>query len=104
MVSSSPTESLLLTSYATVAALTAKPAPALTLEKGVESFAAELWAWDADHDLALLKTTRGGLPQLEWAPDAERVVQNVDGANGHVHRPGLPWLYGNGSCGHVHPE
>lgn len=72
VVSSSPTESLLLTSYQVVAALGAKPAPPVTIEKGADNFTAELWAWDADRDLALLKTTRGSLPQLEWASDTER--------------------------------
>lgn len=72
VVSSSPTESLLLTSFQVVAAVAAKPAPPLTLEKNGESFTAVLWAWDADNDLALLKTSRGSLAQLEWAPDAER--------------------------------
>ena len=72
VVSSSATESLLLTSYQVVAALAAKPGPALTVEKGKDSFSAELWAWDPARDLALLKTTRGGLPQLDWAPDDAR--------------------------------
>jgi len=72
VVASNGNESLLVTSFDTVAALTAKPGPPLTVEKGNDSFAAELWAWDSDHDLALLKTTRGNLPKLEWAPESER--------------------------------
>ncbi len=97
VVSSGPNESLLLTSYQVVSALAAKPAPPLTLEKGADSFTAELWAWDADHDLALLKTTRGGLPQLEWAPDGERAqtsgkrvyAMSGSGGQGATASPGL---------------
>jgi hypothetical protein len=72
VVSSSPTETLLLTSYAVVAAAQANPAPSLTIEKGGERIPVELVSWDADHDLALLRTARGNLPQLEWAPDDVR--------------------------------
>jgi S1-C subfamily serine protease len=72
VVQSDEQGSLLLTSYEVVAAATAKPAPPLTIEKNGEVIPAELWAWDADHDLALLKTPRAGLPQLEWAPEAVR--------------------------------
>jgi S1-C subfamily serine protease len=72
VVQSDDQGSLLLTSYEVVQAAAAKPAPPLTLEKNGESIPAELWAWDADHDLALLKTPRAGLPQLEWAPEPVR--------------------------------
>ncbi|MEZ5266330.1 MAG: serine protease [Acidimicrobiales bacterium] len=72
VVSSSPNESLLLTSYQVVVAATAKPGPPLTIEKGGDSFTGEVWAWDAGHDIALIKTGRGSLPQLEWAPEGER--------------------------------
>ncbi|MFN0028637.1 MAG: serine protease [Acidimicrobiales bacterium] len=72
VVSSGPSESLLLTSYQVVAAAAARPGPGLTLEKGGESFPAELWAWDADRDLALLKTAKGNLPALLWAGEAQR--------------------------------
>lgn len=72
VVSSGPSETLLLTSYQVVAAAAAKPGPGLTLEKGGESFPAELWAWDVERDLALLKTARGNLPALQWGTEAQR--------------------------------
>ncbi len=72
VVSSGPSETLLLTSYQVVAAGAAKPGPGLMLEKGGDSFPAELWAWDADRDLALLKTAKGNLPALQWASEAQR--------------------------------
>jgi S1-C subfamily serine protease len=58
---------------------------------------AELWAWDADHDLALLKTARAGLPQLEWAPEAVRAqvagtrlyALSGSGGQGATASPGL---------------
>ncbi|MCC6433416.1 MAG: trypsin-like peptidase domain-containing protein [Acidimicrobiales bacterium] len=97
VVSSSPNESLLLTSYQVVAAATAKPAPTLTIEKGGDSFTGEVWAWDAAHDIALLKTSRGSLPQLEWASDAEQAqtagkrVYAISGSGGQgaTASPGL---------------
>lgn len=85
VVSSSANETLLLTSYNVVTALTAKPSPPLTIEKNGDTFSADLWSWDADRDLALLKTTRGNLPQLEWAPDGVRSTvtgTRVYGVNG----------------------
>jgi S1-C subfamily serine protease len=61
-------ESFLLTSYDTVRAATASPAPAVTLSKGDDELTAELSSWDPSNDLALLKVARPSLPGLKWAP------------------------------------
>jgi S1-C subfamily serine protease len=70
VVSSDATSSLLLTTYETVAAATAQPGPAVTLDKGGEQLPTEVWTWDAERDLALLKVAKGGLPPLTWAPES----------------------------------
>jgi len=57
----------------------------------------ELWAWDADRDLALLKTGRGGLPLLEWGPENVRsnsagtrlYAMSGSGGQGATASPGL---------------
>lgn len=61
-------QSFLLTSYHTVRANTAEPAPGITARKGDEELGATLLAWDPPNDLALLALDRPGLPALTWAP------------------------------------
>ena len=61
-------QSFLLTSYTTVRAATAKPAPDITLRKGDEELQATLTAWDPPNDLALLSVDKPSLPALKWAP------------------------------------
>ncbi len=60
--------SYLLTSYATVAAATAKPGPTITLKKaGADDLTATLYTWDQARDLALLTVPDGNLKALPWA-------------------------------------
>ncbi|HYF45192.1 MAG TPA: serine protease [Acidimicrobiales bacterium] len=67
VAASDDAQSLLVTSYSAVAAGTTEPAPTITVRSGDESFEADLYNWDPDHDLALLILPRGGLEPLEWA-------------------------------------
>jgi S1-C subfamily serine protease len=67
VAASDDAQSLLVTSYATVAAGTTQPSPTITVRSGDESFEAQLYNWDPDHDLALLVLPRGGLEPLPWA-------------------------------------
>lgn len=68
VVFSDTEQSFLLTSYATVAAATVKPAPAITVRKGEESLTATLASWDPPNDLALLSIDKPSLAALPWAP------------------------------------
>jgi S1-C subfamily serine protease len=67
VAASDDSQSLLVTSYAVVAAGTTQPAPTITVRSGDESFEAQLYNWDPEHDLALLVLSRGGLEALPWA-------------------------------------
>ena len=58
----------LVTSYALVMAATTEPSPGIDLIKGNERIAAQLWAWDAERDVALLVVDRE-IPLLEFASD-----------------------------------
>lgn len=97
VVQADPQGSWLLTSYEVVQAAASKPAPPLSLEKNGEVIPAELWAWDADHDLALLKTPRPSLQMLEWAPEDVRAkaaatrlyALSGSGGQGSTASPGL---------------
>lgn len=66
--------SYLLTAYEVVSASTAQPGPAVTIEKPGETLPAEVWAWDPQRGLALLKVARGDLAPLAFAPDQERAT------------------------------
>jgi S1-C subfamily serine protease len=44
----------------------------VTLEKGGEQLSAEVWSWDPENDLALVKLPKGNLPAIAWAPEAVR--------------------------------
>ena len=69
VAASDDAQSLLVTSYGAVAAGTTDPSPTITVRSGEESFEAELYNWDPEHDLALLILPRGGLEPLPWADD-----------------------------------
>lgn len=69
VAASDDAQSLLVTSYGAVAAGTTEPSPTITVRSGEESFEAELYNWDPEHDLALLILPRGGLDPLPWADD-----------------------------------
>lgn len=96
VAASDDAQSLLVTSFGAVAAGTTEPSPTITVRSGEESFEAELYNWDPDHDLALLILPRGGLDPLPWADDdamahlvGERVwaVEGI-GGNGVSLSPG----------------
>jgi len=85
-------QSFLLTSYTTVRAATANPAPELTVRKGDETVEAELTTWDPANDLALLTIDKPSLPALTWAPtdpplqigDRVFVVSGLGAAGGSI--------------------
>jgi S1-C subfamily serine protease len=85
-------QSFLLTSYTTVRAATAKPAPKITVRKGEETLDATLTSWDPGNDLALLAIAKPSLPALEWAPtdppvsigDRVFVVSGLGAAGGSI--------------------
>jgi len=62
-------QSLMVTSYTTIKAATVNPGPAVTIRKGTDEIAAEVWNWDPEHDLALLRVDRGDIQVLDWASD-----------------------------------
>ncbi len=62
-------QTYLATSYATIAAATQRPGPAITLRKGEEEIRAELWNWDEGRDLALVRIDRPNMQLLDWVPE-----------------------------------
>ena len=56
VAASDDAQSLLVTSFAVVAAGTTEPAPAITVRSGDESFDVEVYNWDPENDLALLRS------------------------------------------------
>jgi hypothetical protein len=65
VVSSNSSDSLLLTSYTTVAAATHSPGPPVYVKQGNGSdVPVTVRTWDPQYDLALLVLPRGGLPKL----------------------------------------
>jgi S1-C subfamily serine protease len=77
VVFSDAEQSFLLTSFTTIRAATAEPAPAITVRQGDDELPATLTSWDPATDLALLTLDRPGLPALAWA-DAEPPLQIGD--------------------------
>jgi S1-C subfamily serine protease len=67
-VSSNATQSLLITSYTTVAAATHAPAPTIYVRQGNNDTLAALQTWDPQYDLALLTIPTGHTPVLTPAP------------------------------------
>jgi S1-C subfamily serine protease len=72
VVSSDEAESLLVTSYRTVAASTGTPAPGIEVRGEGGTMTGRLHSWDRDRDLALVIVDTGGLPPLAWAPESVR--------------------------------
>lgn len=72
-VASDDQATLLVTSLNTVRAASVNPAPDIELRKsttgGFDTMKAKVVNYDADRDLALLQTPRGGMPVLDWATD-----------------------------------
>jgi S1-C subfamily serine protease len=68
VVSSNANQSLLLTSYTTVAAATRAPAPPVFVRQNNVDTEVTVSTWDPQYDLALLVLQRGGLPPVTPAP------------------------------------
>ena len=68
VITSNATQSLLLTSYTTIAAATHAPAPAVFVRQGSQDTKVTVRAWDAANDLALIVLPGGNLPALKPAP------------------------------------
>jgi S1-C subfamily serine protease len=68
VVSSSPTQSLLLTSYTTVEAATHAPAPPVFIRQNNTDTPVTVRTWDPQYDLALLVVAQGNLRPLTAAP------------------------------------
>jgi hypothetical protein len=67
-----PDETLMVTSYTTVAASTLAPGPDILVRNGPDELRAELVNVDPDRDLALVRVPKGDIPVLEWAADTEQ--------------------------------
>jgi S1-C subfamily serine protease len=59
-----------VTSYTTVKAATVAPGPDITLRKGADEVKGELWNWDPEHDLALVRADIPNQQVLDWVDDA----------------------------------
>ncbi len=70
VVSSNSTQSLLLTSYTTVAAATFSPGPPVYVQQGSTQTLVSVDTWDTHYDLALLVLPTGNLPAIPAAPSA----------------------------------
>ncbi len=68
VVSSTATQSLLLTSYTTVEAATQDPAPTVYVRHGSTDTPVTVQSWDPTNDLALVVLAVGNLPALTPAP------------------------------------
>lgn len=68
VISSSASQSLLITSYTTVAAATRSPGPPVYVRQGGTDTQLTVRTWDPQYDLALLVLPRGGLKALTAAP------------------------------------
>lgn len=105
VVASNPTQSLLLTSYTTVAAATRSPAPQVQVQQGAGlPVAVTVRTWDPTYDLALIVLDRGGLPALFPAPPTpapvvgERVfaLSGLGAAGGSVSQGAVTEVSANG--------
>lgn len=78
VVSSDPDQSLLLTSYTTVAAATVSPGPQVFVQQGNQELQATLRSWDPTYDLALLSIPKGDLHPLAVAPTSPAPLPGED--------------------------
>jgi S1-C subfamily serine protease len=69
-VSSDASQTLLITSYSTVAAATHAPAPPIYVRQGSTDTEVKLQTWDPQYDLALLILPKGHAPVLGPAPSS----------------------------------
>ena len=70
VISSNSSQSLLLTSYTTVAAATVSPGPPVTVSQGDSTSGTPVTVrtWDKNYDLALIILAKGGLTPISAAP------------------------------------
>jgi S1-C subfamily serine protease len=73
VVASDSSQSLMLTSYATVKAATHQPGPPITVRQGDQQIKAQLWTWQEDRDLALIILQKGNIPRISFAPASPQV-------------------------------
>ena len=81
-VASTPTQTLLITSYTTVLAATRKPGPDLFVRQGTTETMVTVWTWDERYDLALIILPRGGLPILPAASADPAIGDRVYAVSG----------------------
>ncbi|MBO0692739.1 MAG: trypsin-like peptidase domain-containing protein [Acidimicrobiaceae bacterium] len=84
VVTSNAKQSLLLTSYTTIAAATRSPAPAVYIRQGSKDSQVSVRTWDPANDLALIVLPIGSLPALKAAPSspAPKVGEKVYAISG----------------------
>lgn len=81
-VASTGQQTLLLTSYTTVAAATHKPGPALFVRHGNSDTSVTVYTWDTTNDLALIILSQGNLPALTFTSSAPKVGERVFAVSG----------------------
>jgi S1-C subfamily serine protease len=81
-VASDSRQTLLLTSYTTVAAATRKPGPPLFVRHGTNDQGATVYTWDQSKDLALIILPQGGLPTLTFASSPPQIGERVFAVSG----------------------
>ncbi|MDZ7732794.1 MAG: penicillin-binding transpeptidase domain-containing protein [Acidimicrobiia bacterium] len=69
VVTTDDEESVLLTSFEVVREASIEPGPDIRVSSPVEELPAELWNWDENQDLALLKVPKANLPLIPWASE-----------------------------------
>ena len=67
-IASDSSQTLLITSYATVAAATKKPGPPVVVSQGSTDTTVTVFNWDPPADLALIVLPKGNIPALQPAP------------------------------------
>lgn len=104
VVASDANQSLLVTSYTTIRAATASPAPAVYVQQGSTSTQVTVRTWDPTYDLALIVLPRGGLPVVTPAPPSpapaigERVfaISGLGSAGGSISQGAITEVSANG--------
>ncbi|HZQ59318.1 MAG TPA: serine protease [Acidimicrobiales bacterium] len=81
-VASDSRQTLLLTSYAVVAAATRQPGPQVFVRHGTDDEPLTVYTWDEAKDLALLILPKGGQPTLAFAPSAPQIGERVFAVSG----------------------
>lgn len=69
-IASDSGQTLLLTSYATIAAATKKPGPPVTVKQGGTTTTVTVYNWDPPTDLALILLPKGNTPTVAVASDS----------------------------------